>query len=209
VRHVMAVGTVVAALACGAAEASAQYDGGSTSRGVAVGGELLTTVMRAEYASGRKETPAGVGLRAVVSYGLTQHWAVFAAASTSSIRTGGAEGLRQGEFGARYTFLDEEAPARPYIEAGFSRRQFRTNLPRADGTPRTINSIGNGPIIAGGVQLFVNRRFAADLGVAVSTGSFRDPRIARERVPVLTGSTPGTSLRIGVKYFFRGDREIE
>lgn len=185
----------------------AQDDGGSTSSGISIGGDAVATVMRTRPVAASKETPTGVGLRANVSYGVTDDWAVFGALQTVSIRTGSASALKHAEAGVRLTLLDDGFAARPYFEAALAMRQITTRLARPGNTFADVNSVGGAAILGGGVQLFVSPRLAVDVGLVVTTGSFRNPRIDGERVPVLDGSVPSTSLRLGMKYFLTGSNK--
>jgi hypothetical protein len=181
--------------------AAAQEEGGSSSRGISIGGDAIATVMRTHPVAGAKETPTGVGLRGVVSLGLTDDWGIFGALQTVSIRTGSAESLKHGEAGVRFTFLDDSHAVRPYLEGAIALRQIRTRLARPGNTFEGINSSGGAVILGGGTHLFLSPRLAVDVSLVVATGSFRDPRIGGEAVRVLEGTVPSTSLRIGVKRF--------
>ena len=203
-RHVNLLLWTVTAVAVVPVTATAQDDGGWTSTGWSIGGDALATVMRTRPIGAAKETPTGVGLRGIVSYGFTDDWSLFGALQTVSIRTGSAESLRQGEVGGRLTLLDDGFAARPYFEAAVAMRQITIRLPRVGETVESISSTGSAAVLAGGVQLFVSPRFAIDVALAVATGSFRDPRIDGERAPVLEGSVPSTTLRIGVKRYLAG-----
>lgn len=185
----------------------AQQDFGSTSRGLSIGGDLIATVMRTRPVGRTKETPTGVGLRAVVSYGLDARWSVFGAIQTVSIRTGSAEALKHVEVGSRFTFLDDNSPYRPYLEGAIAGRTIRTRL--GGNEDADVTSSGGAVLVAGGVQLFAIPRLPIDVALAISSGSFRDAEIAGQRVRVLDGSVPSTTLRIGAKYFLGGRRGID
>jgi opacity protein-like surface antigen len=99
----------------------------------------------------------------------------------------------------RYLFRTDRAMARPYVQIGLLRREVTS---RVGVTPlRTARSSSVGGTLGGGVQLFVARPVAIDLGAQLALGPFSDWKSNGQLVNVAPLKPASTVLRLGVRFW--------
>ncbi len=151
---------VAATAACAvfaAGSASAQIAqptvaGGSSTQGFSVGINLLGS---SDPLGGLNHVP-GLGLGVTAAYGVSNHVSVFARGDVA-YQTANVEA------GARYSFRSPEARLRPYVEGALTRTGVLFEGARLSGTGLTAGA---------GVQYFVRRNLALDVGLVHSEGRF-------------------------------------
>jgi opacity protein-like surface antigen len=179
----VALALVPAALAVGPAGAqvgSPQPLSGT--RGLTLGLDLNGSAIGTAGSSAG--TPRGAGLGLSLGYGVSERVSLFARANV-------AYQIGHLDVGARYSFGGTAARLRPYVEGAFTRTGTTalTN-PLAEARSR---SHGYGLTGGAGVEYFVSRRVALDLGVSHSRGRFTAGTFDGD-------AFSSTRLNIGVKW---------
>ncbi len=176
----VSIGAVAAALTAGSASAQAVTDRSST-RGLGVG---LSFNQSALGANAPSRSNIGSGLGVALGYGVTENLGVFARmnyAYRSSLL----------DAGVRYSFGSPRTALRPYAELAAT----RVGTAPADG----FRSTGYGATAGVGVEYFLNRKLALDVGVVHSEGRYTSREFDGSRVDGTTRFT-SSRLNIGLKW---------
>jgi opacity protein-like surface antigen len=180
IAALVTIGAVAAALTAGSASAQAGTDKSNT-RGLALGVNFNQSAVGAPL-PWRADQGSGVGLR--VGYGVTDKLSVFA-------RTDYAYRSSHLDAGVRYSFGSPGSALRPYAELAATRVGF---APAED-----FRSTGYGATAGVGVEYFVSRKLALDVGVVHSEGRYTSTKIEGEPVD-RTFHFNSSRLNIGFKW---------
>lgn len=124
--------------------------------------------------AGGDETDNGGGLGLDLSYGFTQHVAIFGRADAASMEQDGEDGyaLAHVDLGARFTLLGQQSALRPYGEVAVLGNAATFEVEGED-----VEISGTGLTFGGGVKYFVSKSLAIDLGVAFSGGTIKEVKV--------------------------------
>ncbi|HLL82596.1 MAG TPA: outer membrane beta-barrel protein [Longimicrobium sp.] len=180
VATLVTIGAVAAALTAGSASAQAVTDRSST-RGLGVG---LSFNQSAVGVDAPREANTGSGVGVAIGYGVNDNLSFFA-------RTNYAYRSSHLDAGVRYSFGSPRAALRPYAELAAT----RVGTSAAEG----FRSSGYGATAGVGVEYFLNRNLALDVGVVHSEGRYTSREVAG--APVEGSSRFMSSrLNIGLKW---------
>jgi hypothetical protein len=100
----------------------------------------------------------------------------------------------------RYIFRSDRDIARPYLELGISRREVTARTPGP--APRNARAQSIGGALGGGVQLFMARAVAIDLGGQLGLGGFGDWESGDEVVGSIPELTQASAvIKLGVRFW--------
>ncbi|HEY0151320.1 MAG TPA: outer membrane beta-barrel protein [Longimicrobium sp.] len=174
------IGAVAAAFTAGSASAQAGTDQSST-RGLGVGVSFNASAVGV---GAPREANTGSGVGVAIGYGVNDNLSFFA-------RTNYAYRSSHLDAGVRYSFGSPRAALRPYAELAAT----RVGTTPAEG----FRSTGYGATAGVGVEYFVSRKLALDVGVVHSEGRFTSREIAGEPVEG-TFRFASSRLNIGLKW---------
>ena len=157
------IGAAAAALTAGSASAQEGTDRSNT-RGLGVGVNFNQSAVGA-LAPWKADPGSGVGLG--IGYGVTDRLSVFARADY-------AYRSSHVDAGVRYSFGSPRSALRPYAELAATRVGF---APHED-----FRSTGYGATAGVGVEYFVSRKLALDVGVVHSEGRYTNTKINGEPI---------------------------
>lgn len=175
----------------------------SASRGLTIGGGLLGSSISTNI-SETTVSESGGGLNLEVGYGFSPKLSIFLAGYGSTIDADPEYTLSQVDLGIRYMFRDTDKQARPYLEGALAGRQFRADLVD-DEDAVTIKASSGGVSVGGGVQIFFSPRFALDLGLNYSVGTFSDWEANGVAFPFRDVDATSTNVRVGVRFWPQGN----
>jgi len=166
-----------ASTALAAESAAAQLGGAERSgtRGPVVGINLNGSALGAERDEFRDARGAGLGLS--LGYGVSGALSLF-------LRTDLAYRVGHVDLGAHYSFAGPAAALRPYVEAAVT---------RAGTIQDDRSSAGTGLTAGAGVEYFLSRSVALDIGLAHSRGRFTTGMLDG-------GDFASTRLNVGIKW---------
>ena len=178
----VAVVLVPAAFAAGSAHAQAgSVPAQSGPRGPVLGLDFNGSALG--IPGGTAGTPRGAGLGLSLGYGVSERVSLFARANV-------AYRIGHLDVGARYSFGGAAARLRPYVEGAFTRMGTSAFAGPLDEPSR---SHGYGATGGAGVEYFVSRHVAIDMGLSHSRGRFTAGALDGDRFA-------STRLNLGVKW---------
>jgi hypothetical protein len=181
---------------------------GSTTGGWTLGGHLQASRVDPE----RFPATDGGGLGLEAAYGLNNGVSFFLTLAGATMRPDqfGAPDyvLSHGDLGVRYRFRTEAVRWRPYLEGALSGLAMTWEDVRIGDRERVDVEIRGGALsLGGGVEYFMNPRWALFGGVRWSSGSFQEVQIDQVTVRLDPSDEIDlftSRLQIGVGYHFRG-----
>lgn len=181
------------------ASASNAQDTRSKSTGFTIGGGLLGSSVSTS-SDNTTVTESGGGLNVEAGWGFTPQLTAFLGINGSTIDGDTEYTLGQADLGVRYLFRTTDKQARPYLEGALAARQIRLDV--TDGADDlTIKANSPGFSLGGGVQVFFTPKFALDLGVGFTLGSFSEWTANGVDVPFPDVDATSTNVRVGVRFW--------
>jgi hypothetical protein len=168
------------------------------------------------------ETHSGGGLGFDLAYGFGNGISIFAGSSFTRMEPdadfGEEYNLALGDFGVRYAIGSQEAAWRPFIEGGFNYLtatwedvdlgEFGQLSPLAPSLVDVDIALrGPGLSFGGGVEYFLNPRWALGGGLRLAFGSIDELKIGNVTVELDEEDEFDLStgrITLGIRYFFRG-----
>jgi opacity protein-like surface antigen len=182
-KRISLVAVALASAALAAGSAGAQVGSPpvqSGTRGFTLGLDLNGSAIE----RGTSAWPRGAGLGLSLGYGVSERVSLFTRANL-------AYRMAHVDVGARFTFGGTESRLRPYVEGAFTRSATSAFVsPTGEGPAR---SHGYGLTGGAGMEYFVSRRVAIDVGASYSRGEFTAGTFKGENF----GST---RLNLGIKW---------
>jgi hypothetical protein len=170
--------------------------------GVSLAGVGLSTRRGADDDLKTEFTGAGVQME-IGWHMLDSHFGLLVDYTNVNIDENGPPNVRQYNHLAglgRYIFRSDRDIARPYVELGINRREVIARTPGPD--PRNARAQSIGGALGGGVQLFMARAVAVDLGAQVGLGGFNDWESGDDIITSLPELTQSTAVvRLGVRFW--------
>jgi len=163
----------------------------SRTRGIAAGVFLDGSAVRAEGSA----LEAGPGVGVHLGFGFGDHVSLFARGSVAAVRYAAIRdesySLRHWDVGVRYSFGGAGDALRPFAQAGGTLRDVHFD-------EAEIRMRGEGLTVGGGAEYFVARTVAIDAGLSITTGRFREMRVADGEWEEVEDGVSATSARLDV-----------
>lgn len=180
----------------------------STTGGWVLGVHFVGATLEAE----RRASESGGGLGLDASWGLDNGLRFFATVSAAEMRPEESGvpnyALAQADLGLAYTFLGEDARWRPYVDIALTGVITSwENITFGEQGRADIDITGGAISFGGGVQYFLDPRWALFGGLRWSTGSFEEITINDVTVQLPAGSEVdlvAARLQLGFRYHFAG-----
>lgn len=206
-RHAL---VLASAVALSAAPIAAQSSTGptSTTKGWFVGFQLGSASTESEELFFTDESYAGGGAGVHFGYGFTPRFALAFDLTGSSLDVEG-EDVAMGHFDilGRYAFTGPTRRWVPFLEAGFSGRAIgQENAEFETGETGDLTVSGAGFTYGGGLQYYMNPRWAIGAGIKFTNGEYSQIKV--DNVTVDGFEIDGTSTRfnIGITWYAKGGR---
>lgn len=133
------------------------------------------TGARSAIEKGESST-AGIGVSLHGGYGITRRLSLFAG-GTGTTMEAGKYALAHVDLGGR--FLLSEAQLRPYLQAAWTGRQAREDIPEHF-DDRVVQIRGFGPSVGAGVEYGVSPEAAVDIGLVYTGGDYTEGKITKD-----------------------------
>lgn len=119
---------------------------------------------------------AGIGISLHGGYGFTRRLSLFAGGTGTTMESG-KYALAHVDLGSR--FLLSEAQLRPYVQAGWTGRLAREEIPEHF-DDRVVQIRGFGPSVGAGVEYGVSPEAAVDVGLVYTGGDYTEGKITKD-----------------------------
>jgi opacity protein-like surface antigen len=138
-----------------------------------------------------QSTGGGLGLR--IGYGITPNILVYLGGDAATMDDGDFT-LAHGDLGLRYTFLPSGSNLAPYLDVAYSSRIAEDDY---------VQLTGFGFSLGGGLQVFLSRPLALDVGLKWTGGSYDTLKDLRSGQSVTGNKLDVTSARftLGLSWF--------
>jgi opacity protein-like surface antigen len=189
----------VLVLALGFAAQAEGQDRRSSGGGFTLGAGLLGSSVSTNF-DNVTQTESGRGLNLEIGWGFTPNITAYLGINGSAIESDIDYSLGQADLGVRYFFRGSDKQARPYLEGALAARTIRVDV--TDGFDDvTIKANSPGVAFGGGVQVFFTPKFALDIGLNDTVGSFSDWTANGVSVPVADLDATSANFRLGVRFW--------
>ncbi|HEY0037556.1 MAG TPA: outer membrane beta-barrel protein [Longimicrobium sp.] len=118
----------------------------------------------------------GIGISLHAGYGITRRLSLFAGGTGTTMESG-KYALAHVDLGGR--FLLSEAQLRPYLQAGWTGRLAREEIPEHF-DDEVIQIRGAGPSVGAGVEYGVSPEAAVDVGLVYTGGDYTEGKITKD-----------------------------
>ena len=132
------------------------------------------------------ESESGAGVGVDLGYGFTQALMIFVSADAARLTADdefleGEYGLAHIDVGGRFSFANPARAFVPYVQAGFTGLGVGMEIESEDeNNGIDIELQGRGFMVGGGVLYFFSPKFAADLGLKWTSGTFTEGEVDNE-----------------------------
>ena len=133
------------------------------------------TGAQATIESGESAT-MGIGVSLHAGYGFTRRLSLFAGGTGTTMESG-RYALAHVDLGGR--FLLSDAQLRPYVQAAWTGRQAREEIPELIDA-RVVQIRGFGPSVGVGVEYGVSPEAAVDIGLVYTGGDYTEGKITKD-----------------------------
>lgn len=204
-KNIIVSALAAAALLAGAERAPAQEL--SSTRGFMVGLRGNASAIQSDE-DGGSEAERGLGLGAQLGFGFTNNISVFLRADAAAMSYDTDEAADDGEYvmaivdlGGRYSFGTAAQQLRPYAELALSGTAIADEL-LFEGQTYEVTYSGGALMIGGGLEYFVSRNAALDVGMQLGKGQLTTVTIDGEEVEDDVEATDFTTVRLTVGFTF-------
>ena len=179
---------------------SASAAGRSNTAGMVVGAHAGAVNLGPD--GGSSNTGFGVG--ALIGYGFNKNVALYVGFDLGKVDLASnldnekrTYNLTHLDFGARYSFANQNRALVPYLGAVVSGRGLTATI---SGIDLKVTGLGFGG--GGGIQYFVNPNVAIDLGLMYETGKFDKKKVNNIKTTLSdAGNSSSTRISVGVRYY--------
>lgn len=123
-----------------------------------------------------ESSTAGIGVSLHAGYGITRRLSLFAGGTGTTMESG-KYALAHVDLGGRY--LLSEAQLRPYVQAAWTGRQAREDIPEHF-DDRVVQIRGFGPSVGAGVEYGVSPEASVDVGLVYTGGDYTEGKITKD-----------------------------
>ncbi len=205
VKNIIVSVLAAAALLAGADDAEAQEL--SRTRGFMVGIRGNASAIQSDE-NGGSEAERGLGLGAQLGFGVTSNITVFLRADAAAMSYEADDSQDDGEYamaivdlGGRYSVGTSAQQLRPYVELALSGTAIADEL-LIEGQTYEVTYSGGALMIGGGIEYFVSRNSALDVGLQLGKGQLTTVTIDGEEVEEDVDATDFTTVRLSVGFTF-------
>lgn len=151
----------------------------SNTRGILLGVQGAAASIQLDE-EGAGEAERGIGGGVTLGYGVTGNITVFLRGNLAAIDYSGEEGsydLSTVDLAGRYSFGTSAAALRPYVELGLTGTAVRDEIEGVE-----VVLAGGGLNLGGGLEYFLQRNLALDIGLALGKGQITSAEVDGEDV---------------------------